>query len=61
MGVFAKLMFPVGIFLIRNFSLRILKGNGNAANGSTVYLRSSKYLLLCLAQERNLYQFGTSG
>ncbi len=30
MGVFAKLTFPLGVFSIRNFNLRNLKGNGNA-------------------------------
>ncbi len=32
MGVFAKLTFPLGVFSIRNFNLRNLKGNGNAPN-----------------------------
>ena len=32
MGVFTKLSVPLGVFSIRNFNLRNLKGNGHAAN-----------------------------
>ncbi len=33
-----KLMFPLGVFSIRNFSLYILMGNGNAAIDTNITL-----------------------